>query len=355
MNKNGKDLFAPLLALGLSLALVVTGCGGAEQSAPKQETTPNQGGTPSTEAPAEPQKVTVMLDWLPNTNHTGLYVAKENGYYEEQGLDVEIVQPGEGSTADQLVAAGKADFGISYQEAVTQARATDIPLVSIAAVIQHNTSAFASLKEANISSPKDFEGKRYGGWGSPVEEAVLQAVMEKAGADFTKVENVTLGVADFFSTIGRDADFEWIYYGWDGVEAKRSGMELNLLMLKDLDPALDYYTPVIVTNEHHIAEQQELVKKFVAATAKGYQFAIEQPDQAADMLLKNAPELNADLVKASQEWLSGKYQDDADQWGIQKQEVWERYAKWMFERDLIPKMIEADKAFTNEFLPEPSN
>jgi len=297
------------------------------------------------------QKVTVMLDWFPNTNHTGLYVAKEKGYYEQQGLDVEILQPGEG-TAEQVVAAGKADFGISYQEAVTQARSTDIPLVSIAAVIQHNTSAFASLKEEGITSPKDFEGKRYGGWGSPVEEAVLKAVMEKAGADFNKLEMITLGATDFFKSVGRDADFMWIYYGWDGVEAERQGIELNTVMLKDLDPALDYYTPVIVTNEDNVKNKKDLVKKFIEATAEGYEFAIKNPEEAADVLLKNAPELNKELVVASQKWLSTKYQDDAEQWGVQKEEVWKRYADWMFERGLIEKNIDAKAAFTNEFLPK---
>jgi ABC-type nitrate/sulfonate/bicarbonate transport system substrate-binding protein len=298
------------------------------------------------------QKVTVMLDWFPNTNHTGLYVAKDKGYFKEQGLDVEILQPGEGTTADQLVAAGKADFGVSYQESVTQARSTGIPLVSIAAVIQHNTSAFASLKEAGITSPKDFEGKRYGGWGSPVEEAVLKAVMQKANADFSKLKIVTLGETDFFKAIGRDADFMWIYYGWDGIEAKRQGKELNTIMLKDLDPALDYYTPVIVTNEKHAKTEKELVKKFMKATAKGYEFAIKNPEEAADILIKNAPELNKELVKESQKWLSTKYQDDAKQWGVQKEEVWKRYADWMFERGLIEKNIDPKAAFTNEFLPK---
>lgn len=331
-----------IVLLFLLPALIATGCGQKDKTAP---------GDKETEKPAELKKVTVMLDWMPNTNHTGLYVAKEKGYYREQGLDVEIIQPGEGTTADQLVASGKADFGVSYQEGLTQARATGIPLVSVAAVIQHNTSAFASLKKTNIGSAKDFEGKRYGGWGSPVEEAMLKAVMEKAGADYAKLKNITLGAADFFSSIGRDADIEWIFYGWDGVEAKRRGIDLNLLMLKDLDPALDYYTPVIVTNEKHVAGQKELVKKFMAATVKGYEFAIGSPGEAADILLKNAPELNPDLVKASQEWVSKKYQDDAGRWGIQKEEVWRRYAQWMFDRKLIPQMIEPEKAFTNEFLP----
>lgn len=331
------------LVLSISLfTLVLNGCAQSNKSAP--EDAPSKAAAPS-------QKVTVMLDWMPNTNHTGLYVAKDKDLYKEQGLEVEIIQPGEGSTADQLVAAGKADFGISYQEAVTQARSTDIPLVSIAAIIQHNTSAFASLKSSHIQSVKDFEGKRYGGWGSPVEEAVLKAVMEKSGADASKVENITLGAVDFFSSIGRDADFEWIYEGWDGVEAKRRGIELNLQYLKDLDPALDYYTPVIVTNEKHISEQAELVKKFMAATSAGYEYAIQHPQEAAEFLIKNAPELDPELVKASQDWVSKKYQDDAKHWGVQKQEVWGNYVNWMYERKLIEKMIEPEKAFTNDFLP----
>jgi ABC-type nitrate/sulfonate/bicarbonate transport system substrate-binding protein len=298
------------------------------------------------------EPVTVVLDWFPNTNHTGLYVALEKGFFADEGLDVEIIQPGEGNTSEQLVASGQVQFGVSYQEAVTQARAQDVPVVSIAAVIQHNTSAFASLKEDGIETVKDFEGKRYGGWGSPVEEAVLRAVMEKAGADYALVENVTLGTADFFQSVGRTVDFAWIYYGWDGVEAERRGMELNLIMLKDLDPALDYYTPVLITSEQMIEEQEEIVRRFVSAVAQGYEFAIDKPDEAAEILIAHAPELNEELVLESQRWLSDQYQADAPQWGVQKGEVWERYAQWMLERDLIPKMIDTEQAYTNAFLPE---
>src|SRR3990167_10655612 len=114
------------------------------------------------------EKVTVLLDWFPNTNHTGLYVAAEKKYFKDAGLEVEIIQPSEGENI-QLVASLKADFAVSSQEAVTLARAKDIPVVSIAAIIQHNTSAFASLKKSKIEKVADFEGKRYGGWGSPIE------------------------------------------------------------------------------------------------------------------------------------------------------------------------------------------
>lgn len=294
--------------------------------------------------------VTVTLDWTPNTNHTGLYVALEKGLYKEQGLDVRIVQPGQGYT-DQIVATGKSEFGVSYQENVTRARSEGIPLVSIAAIMQHNTSCFASLKDANIKTVKDFEGKRYGSWDSPSEIAVLKAVMQKAGADFNKVRIVS-GVTDFFSTIGRDADFEWIYMGWDGIEAGLRKMELNRIMLKDLEPALDYYTPVLVTSEDIIRQKPDLVKRFMKATSAGYQFAIQNPNAAADILLKHAPELKPQLVQASQQYVSAQYQADSPVWGLQKAEVWQRFQDWMAAQNLLKQTTDMNKAFTNQFLPK---
>jgi len=325
----------PLFLSASIIAVLLSGCA---------HTTSSTLNTPQRE------KVTVLLDWFPNTNHTGLYVARDKGYFRTQGLDVTLLQPEEGSSS-QLVATGKADFAVSSQESVTQARAENIPVVSIAAIIQHNTSAFASLENADIKTVKDFEGKRYGGWGSPIEEAVLTAVMQDAGADYGKVKNITIGTTDFFSTIGRESDFQWIFYGWDGVEAERRGTKLNLIFLTDLNPLLDYYTPVLITSEQHIKEQYDLVKRFTAATSQGYTFAIAHPDEAADILIKAAPELNADLVHKSQVWLSPRYQDDAARWGEQKGDVWKGYATWLSERNLIPTMIRIEAAYTNQFLP----
>ena len=295
------------------------------------------------------EKVIVLLDWFPNTNHTGIYVAKEKGYFTKENLDVSILQPAEGENT-QVVATGKADFAVSSQESVIQARAAGIPLVSIGAIIQHNTSAFASLAKSNIKTVKDFEGKRYGGWGSPIEETVIKAVMKDGKANYSKVKNITIGETDFFKTIGRDSDFQWIFYGWDGIEAKRRGIKLNTIMLKDLNPILDYYTPVIVTNENHIKNEKELVKKFMKAVGEGYEFSIKNPENASQILIKSAPELNKELVKQSQLYLSQEYQADATKWGIQKEEVWKRYIQWLYDHKLIKKMINVKDTFTNEFL-----
>lgn len=297
------------------------------------------------------QKVTVVLDWTPNTNHTGLYVAKEKGYFKDVGLDVDIIMPGDAG-ADQMVASGKADFGVSYQEGITQARIQGVPIVSIGAIIQHNTSGFASPAEKNIASPKDFAGKTYGGWGSPVESSIISSLMKQENADIKDVSIVNIGDSDFFTAVKRDIDFAWIYYGWTGIEAELRGEKINMIYLTDYSKKLDYYTPVLATNEKLIKDRPEVAKAFMKAVTEGYQFSIKNPAEAADLLLKSAPDLDADLVKKSQEWLASRYQDDASKWGEQKLEIWENYANWMYDNKLLDKKLDAKKAFTNEFLPE---
>lgn len=325
----------------LATTVLLAGCSESNE----QQAEKNEG------SKEELKKVTVVLDWTPNTNHTGLYVAKEKGYFEEEGLDVTIQMPGEAG-ADQLVASEKAQFGVGYQEGITQARVQGVPLVSIAAVIQHNTSGFASPVSKSIESPKDFEGKTYGGWGSPIEKSVITSLMKQENSDVEKVNIVNIGDSDFFTAVERDIDFAWIYYGWTGVEAELRGEEINMVYLTDYSDKLDYYTPVLTTSENMIQNDPDTVKSFVKAASKGYEFAINNPSEAADVLIKAAPELDKELVKKSQDWLATKYQDDAARWGEQRLEVWDNYASWMFENGLLESELDADKAFTNEFLPE---
>ncbi len=301
----------------------------------------------------ELRKVTVLLDWVPNTNHTGLYVALDKGFYEDEGLDVKIIQPSEGGSAD-LIAAGQGEFGISYQEQVTYARTAEnsLPVKAIAAIIQHNTSGFASPIEKAIVTPKDFEGKKYGGWGSPAEKAILKALMEKDGGDFSKLEMVDIGALDFFTSVKEHVDFTWIYYGWDGVAAELQDFPINFIKLQDFDSNLDFYTPVIIANEDFLDNQSELTKKFLKATTKGYEYCIENPEEAVKSLLKYAPEIDEDIAVKSQEYLAKEYKADAEKWGEMKSEIWNNYSGWMYDKGLIEKELDIEEAFTNEYLPE---
>ena len=299
------------------------------------------------------QKITVILDWVPNTNHTGIYIAKENGYYNDKGLEVEIIQPSAGGSAD-LVAAGKGEFGISYQEQVTYARTTDdpLPIVAIAAIIQHNTSGFASPADKDIKTPADFEGKIYGGWGSPMEEAMLKGLMEKYGADYSKLEIVNIGASDFLTSVTRDVDFAWIFYGWDGIKAELEDIPIDFMLLQDVDPLLDFYTPLIIASEATIDDNPGLVEMFLIATEKGYQFAIENPEEAARLFLIDNDELDSGMVIASQKYLSGQYKADSPKWGVMEKSIWDNFSDWMFENNLLQGRLESSLAFTNEFLPK---
>lgn len=298
------------------------------------------------------KEVTLMLDWVPNTNHTGIFVAQSQGYFEDAGLNVTIIEPGE-VYAEQAVSAGAVDFGISFQEQVTIARSIDVPLVSIAAIIQHNTSAFAARGTLNVSSPADWEGLRYGAFGSPFEEPTLRRMMECAGADFDKLEIVDTGYADSIALLSEArTDLAWIFYAWQGIQAEQQGVDLDLVMMADWDACIpDYYTPVFIASEATIRDRPDTVRSFLSAVSRGYRFAINEPDAASEILLQTVPELDAELVNASQAWISKQYQADAPHWGEQRSEIWEAYALWMFENGIIKEPIEADAVMTNAFLP----
>ncbi len=341
--KNEKRRFKLILFLSLAAITIftlITGCGKAGQQDSVTEP-----------VKSETQKITIVLDWVPNTNHTGIYVARDRGYYSEAGLEAEIVQPTEGGSAD-LIAAGKGEFGISYQEQVTYARTASpsLPVVAIAAILPHNTSGFASMKEKNIVSPKDFENKTYGGWGSPVEDAMLRELMEKYNADFSKLSIVNIGASDFITSVQRDVDFSWIYYGWDGIASEVKNFEINFMLLQDFDERLDFYTPTIIISEETLAAKKELVKKFLDATRKGYIYAIENPDESAEILLKNAPELDREIVLRSQQYLSSKYMPENRKWGYMEEKIWKNFSEWMFENELITQKLDYKNAYTNEFL-----
>ena len=299
----------------------------------------------------EVKDVTMMLDWTPNTNHTGLYVAQAKGWYEEAGLNVSIIEPGE-SFVESAVSTQAAHFGISFQEWATFSMAEDVDIVSVAAIIQHNTSGFASRGSAGISTAADFDGKRYGSFGSPIEAPIINLLMECDGSSVDGVEFIDIGFADFLSVTEADeVDFAWIFYGWSGISAEQQGVDLDIIMLKDhLDCVPDYYTPILISSNALIGEDPELVDAFVKATARGYEFAIENPSEAADILLEAVPELDEELVRASQDWLANEYQADAAKWGLQTEAVWQNFADFLIESEVLAGEFDGSAAFTNEFL-----
>ncbi|MFC2283137.1 MAG: ABC transporter substrate-binding protein [Lachnoanaerobaculum saburreum] len=298
------------------------------------------------------KKLKLVLDWTPNTNHTGLYVAMDKGYYKDAGIELEIVQPPEDG-AEVLVASGKADFGISFQDTMAGALSKDspLPIKAVAAITQHNTSGIMSRKGDGITTPKGLEGKKYATWDLPIEKAILKNVVEKDGGDFAKVELIPSTVTDEVSALStKQIDAVWVYYGWAGISAKEKGFDFDYFAFKDINPTFDYYTPVLITNDDMIKNNSDTVKKFLEATKKGYEFAVGNPQDAAEILLKYAPEIDSKLANASQEYLSTCYIDKDIPWGYIDSERWKNFYRWINDNNLLEHRIDEGAGLDNEFI-----
>ena len=300
------------------------------------------------------EKVTFVLDWTPNTNHTGLYVAQEKGFFEEAGLEVEIVQPPEDG-AVVLVASGKAQFGVSFQDSLAAALAGDdaLPVTAVASVIQHNTSGIISRSGEGMDTPKGLETHSYATWNGAIELATLQEVVEADGGDFSQVQLIPSTVTDEVSALKTNSvDSIWIFYGWAGVKTELEGLETDYFAFADIDPVFDYYTPVIISGNRFLEENPDTAKAFLSAASKGYEFAIQNPEEAAEILCAAAPELDQELVLASQQYLADQYQADAPCWGHMDAKRWNGFYKWVNKKHLLESEVPLNTGFTNDYLPK---
>jgi len=297
------------------------------------------------------QKIKIVLDWVPNTNHTGLYVAKDLGYFKEEGLDVEIVQPPEGSTT-ALIGAGGAEFGISFQDTLAKsfAKESPVPVTAVAAILQHNTSGIISLKKKGIDSPKKLEGKKYATWEDNIEQAILKKLVTDDKGDFSKVKLIPYTITDVVTGLKTDVDAVWVYYAWDGIATERAGLQTNFLKIRDYAKELDYYSPVIIANNDFLKKNPEIAKKVLKAIKKGYEYAMKNPEESARILVKNSPELDINLVTASQKWISKEYQSDAKEWGIIDGNRWNRFYEWLYKNKAVEREIPKDFGYSNEYL-----
>ena len=297
-------------------------------------------------------KVSFVLDYSPNVNHTGIYVAMEKGWFAEEGIEVEIVPvPADGS--DALIGTGGVDMGMTYQDymANSLASANPMPYTAVAAVVQHNTSGIMSRAEDGITSAKGMENHTYATWGMPVEQATIKQIVEADGGDYSKVELVPYEVDD--EVMGLQAglfDTVWVYEWWAVQNANLQNYAVNYFSFADMDPVFDYYTPVIAVNDDFAAANPEMVKSFLRAAKRGYEFAAENPAEAAELLCTAVPELDPALISAAQASISPEYISDAASWGQIDPERWRRFFAWLNDKGLVENGFDPTLGFSLDYL-----
>lgn len=323
------------IILAFSLLLTLSACGGTKDSL---------------------YEITLCLDWTPNTNHTGFYVAQAKGYYEKAGLKVSIVQPPENGAA-LMCASGQAQFAVDAQDTLAPSLANDNPLAvsAVMAILQHNTSGIISRKGEGMDRPKGLEGKTYSTWDNPTELSMVKHVVEKDGGDFSKVKLIPNVITDEAEALKNgDTDSVWIYYGWSGINAELKGLDFDYFSFSDCEEIFDYYTPVIIGNNTFLEEEKEKAQAFIDATKKGYEYAAQNPEEAAEILISGddtgSLTGSEEFVKESQKWISEKYIDDAPSFGVIDAKRWNDFYEWLYENKLLDTKLSENAGLNLEFI-----
>ncbi len=244
-------------------------------------------------------KVTIALDWTPNTNHIGLYVAREKGFYAEAGLDVEIL-PYADTSAGTLVSNRVADFGVSGSIGFFTQRAAGADLKAVYAVVQTETGRLVfNAGRTDIQRPKDLDGKTYGGFGSNWENALIGALIRNDGGE-GKFETVTLGTSAYEALANGAVDFTLEVHTWEGIKAELDGKPQRAFRYADYGVP-DQHTTFIASSDAYLSEHPDTASAFVQATRRGYAFAVKRPDEAAAILVDANKDMLTDpaLIRAS--------------------------------------------------------
>ena len=297
--------------------------------------------------------VRLALDWYPNANHIGLFIAEEKGYFDEEGLEVTLYTPVDPSTVLLTVGSGKDDFGISYQPDVLLARAQGVPVVSVAGMVQHPLNSVMALKSSGITRPRDLVGKKVGYPGIPTNEPLLDTMIKfdtNGAKGLQDVELVNVGFDLAPALIGGRVDaVVGAYWTHESILMENAGYPVNVMRMEEWGVP-DYYELVLVTSEDFLARRVDVVDRFVRAIRRGYEDAIANAQAGVDTLLAGTnEEVDEAIERPGAELLVPLWKTDTARFGDQDAARWNEFAQWMQDNGLLAGDISVSDAFTNQF------
>jgi putative hydroxymethylpyrimidine transport system substrate-binding protein len=328
------------LALALIAVLMLAGCG------EKPEPTASAGKT-------EPLKV--MLDWYPNADHAGLYAALASGEYERAGLDVQFVTPPDAAAPLKLAQAGRVDLAISYEPDVLLARDQGADVVAVGALVQKPLTSLMSVGDHAITDPKQLAGKTVGTAGIPYQSAYLKTILAKAGVNADSVKEVNVGFKLTQAMLSKKVDATiGAFWNVEGVQLERARRKPHILRMENL--GVPTYDELVLTAARKSLDQDgaSKIRRFLQATARGYELVREDPSKGVDALVAANRDLEPGLTTASvKATLPAFFPAGEDKpFGWQDPRQWAAYERWMRANDLLKPLVQGERApLTNEFLP----
>ena len=278
-------------------------------------------------------KLKVVLDWFPNTNHTGYLLAQKRGWFREAGLDVEIA--GDIHGAMHL---GDADFVCGPEISMLDCMERGEEMTCVAVMTQKCDSGIVSLKEAGITRPRELEGKRLTHWSPEWFHKAIGRVVAEDGGDYSKVKLLNMDVGDIVATLGTVADATWVYENWENQVLLEAGREINYFNLGDVDPIFDFCAPAMAVAASTLREKEDAVRRFLSVLDRAYREAAADPDSSVLEVKEMMPEGSSDtLLIRSQRHLAPILLDEEGRWGRIKPERWERMADYMCSAGVISR------------------
>ena len=296
------------------------------------------------------ESIKLALDWYPNANHIGIYIAQENGYFQEEGLAVEIYTPSDPSTVLQTVASGSDNFGINYQPDVLIARGEGVPVVSILGMVQHPLNSMMTLKSSPFRTPGGLKGKKIGYPGIPWNVDALSTMLKSDGLSGVEdVELVNVGWELGSSLMAQKVDaIIGAYFTHESIALENQGHPVNVLRMEEWGVP-DYYELVMVTSEEYLKSKPKVVEKFTRAVSRGYSDAIKDPAAGIEILKKYEPEIDVDIDKPGSLLLQLLWQDENGKFGRQTKDKWVAFADWMKGKAILPENVDPEDAYTDEY------
>ncbi|MCX8278106.1 MAG: ABC transporter substrate-binding protein [Dehalococcoidia bacterium] len=296
---------------------------------------------------SEPEDIVVTLDWFQNANHAGIYTALDEGYFDDEGLNVTVEPPADPAAILGLVASGQSEFAFYYQPDLLQARQEGIPVVAVAGIVQRPLNSIMTLKSSGIEKPSQLVGKKVGTPGLPWNEAMLTTMLEADGVSRDDVEVVDVGWTASQALMAGTVDaIIGVYWTYESIIMDNEGYETNVLMPDDWDVP-SYYELVLVTSEANVKDRPEMVEDFVKAFNKGYGNAAADPQGSIDTMIRLNPEAEIDEAtdRAGVELLAPLWKSEGAPVGSFDDARWNTLVDWMKAADLLDESMVAVDAY----------
>ena len=285
--------------------------------------------------------ISLALDWYPNSNHAGIYYGIDNGYFEENDINVDVYTPSDPASILQTVASGRDEFGISYQPDLLLARSEGIPVVAVHSIVKTPLNSIMTLGDSGIDNPSKLKNKTIGYPGIPLNIGILSSILEEQDLTIDDVNLVDVGFDLVPALLSERVDaIIGAFWSHESILIELEGREVNILKFEEWGIP-KYHELVLVTSEEYLKNNEEIVEKFVDAFSRGYEKSIENNDESMEALIAAFPEVNVELETQGIKLLSPLWQESFDSDGMDN---WNKFGDWMKDKGLISESLDVEKS-----------